>query len=110
MMRRWVALGWVALAASGCGGNVVVDHGGAGGSGQGGGNVGGGNVCAQAEKFVEKCASESTASGPPMMPCTGAVECESGCLVHSTCGALDGSDPTAAAALAQCFAACAGAP
>jgi hypothetical protein len=113
MARSLVAaLGSAALfLSSGCGGNVVVDHGGAGASGQGGSGPGGGssgNVCEQAEKFIEKCASESTASGTPPTTCSGAVECQSECLVHSTCGALDGSDHAAAATLAQCFAACSG--
>ncbi len=110
--RLLVALGWVALAASACGGNVVVDHGGAGASGQGGGvGPGGGssgNVCEQAQKFIEKCASESTASGPPPTSCTGATACTSQCLLNSSCSALDGSDKQAGMALGSCLQACTG--
>lgn len=113
MERRLAgALGALALAVSACGGNVVVDNGGAGASGQGGGaGPGGGssgNVCQQAAKFIEKCSSESTASGPPTMLRTGVTACTSQCLVNSTCGALDGTDTQAAATLEACFMTCAG--
>jgi hypothetical protein len=111
MSRRFLALGLVWLALSGCGGNVVVDHGGAGASGQGGNGAGGGsggNVCQQAAKFVEKCSTISTGTGPPTQDCTGAVECTANCIVHSSCGALDGTDQAAALQLGSCLAACTG--
>lgn len=103
-MTRWVwALGLVALAVSGCGGNVVVDQGGAGASGQGGST--GGGACKQAQDFINKCGGQMMI---PQTGCTGAVECQAECVVNTTCGALDGTDPQAAAALGTCLVNCAG--
>jgi hypothetical protein len=109
MWRRFWALGLVWLSASGCGGNVVVDHGGAGGSGQGGAGGGSsGNVCVQAQKFIAKCASASVTTGSGTVDCTGALECQAQCVLHATCGAFDGMDPAASMALASCLTACSG--
>jgi hypothetical protein len=111
MARRWAILGWMLLVVSACGGNVVVDHGGAGGAGAGGsgsgnGSQGGGDVCEKAVRFVEKCANAATGGGAPTGACTGAVECQSNCINATTCGALTGSDPASAAQFDSCLMAC----
>ncbi|HVY49733.1 MAG TPA: hypothetical protein VHB21_27755 [Minicystis sp.] len=101
-------MGSLLFAAPACGGKVVVDHGGpgSGSGGSTGASVPGADVCHKAVEFIDACA-HTTAGTTMIKECTGQVACEAECILQSTCGAFDGTDPQAGAKLSACAAACA---